>query len=139
MNEKIYRKESLDKVKSPDNLNDYIRVSNPGVWLLLISVIVLFVGAFIWGIFGHVDSTVLTTIRVENGNAVCYVAKEDITSIAEDMTVKFENNEAVIESIGDISNDIYVCTLKAEAALPDGYYDGKIITKSYRPLSFIFN
>ena len=139
MNENIYRKESLEKVKSPNNLNDYIRVSNPAIWLLLISVVVLLIGAFIWGIFGHIDSTVITTIRAENGNAICYVAKEDITSVAKDMTVKFDDYEAVIDSIGDITNEVYVCTLKTNVSLPDGYYEGKIITKSYKPLSFIFN
>ena len=36
MNEEIFRKKSLDKVKSPENLDDYIRVSNPGVWLFIL-------------------------------------------------------------------------------------------------------
>ena len=49
MSEEIFRKKSLDKVKSPENLDDYIQVSNPGVWLLLVSVIILLAGACVWG------------------------------------------------------------------------------------------
>ncbi len=41
MQEKLFR----EKVKSPENLDDYIRISNPGVWLLLVSAIVLLIGA----------------------------------------------------------------------------------------------
>ena len=67
MNEEIFRKKSLDKVKSPESLDDYIRVANPGVWLLLISIIVLLAGACIWGFFGHIDSTVPAAVHVENG------------------------------------------------------------------------
>ena len=70
MNEEIFKKKSLDKVKSPESIDDYIRVSNPGVWLLLISVIVLLIGAVVWGIFGRIDSTVSASVRIENGTAV---------------------------------------------------------------------
>ena len=80
MSEEIFRKKSLDKVKSPENLDDYIQVSNPGVWLLLISVIVLLAGACVWGIFGHIDSTVETSIRAENETVVCYITNDAISS-----------------------------------------------------------
>ena len=139
MSEEIFRKKSLDKVKSPESLDDYIRVSNPGVWLLLISVIVLLIGAVVWGIFGHIDSTVSATFRVENGEAVCYIAEENIKGITEGMTVKFDGKEAVIESIGAKENSEYACTLKTDDALTDGFYDGEVVTKSYNPLSFVLN
>ena len=41
MSEKLFRKQSLDKVTSPEQLNDYVRVSNPGVWMILAAVIIL--------------------------------------------------------------------------------------------------
>ena len=139
MREEIFRKKSLDKVKSPESLDDYIRVSNPGVWLLLISVIVLLAGACVWGIFGRIDSTVPATVRMKNGMAVCYVAEENIKGIAEGMTVHFEGKEAVIESIGGKENAEYICSLKTDVTLKDGFYDGKVVTKSYHPLSFVLN
>ena len=44
MDNQLFRKKSLDKVSSPEQLNDYIRVSNPGVWIALTAVIVLLFG-----------------------------------------------------------------------------------------------
>ena len=76
MSEEIFRKKSLDKVKSPENLDDYIRVSSPGVWLLLISIVVLLIGVCVWSISGRIDSTVPVTVQVKNGTAVCYVAEQ---------------------------------------------------------------
>ena len=139
MSEEIFRKKSLDKVKSPESLDDYIRVSNPGVWLLLISVIVLLVGACVWGFFGHIDSTVPSVVCIENGNAVCYVDDADLSSLQTGLTVKFENTEAVITHIGEKTDLGYSCSLSTDSSLPDGYYEGKIVVKSYRPLSFVRN
>ena len=138
-NEELFRKKSLDKVKSPENLDDYIQVSNPGVWLLLVSVIILLAGACVWGIFGHIDSTAETRVQVENGTAVCYVADEDIASVQEGMTVKLGGFEAVIMEIGHKEDIGYVCVLKSTQTIPNGFYDGKIVTKSIKPLSFILN
>ena len=139
MNEEILRKKSLDKAKSPESIDDYIRVSSPGVWLLLISVIVLLIGAVVWGIFGHIDSTVSASVRIENGTAVCYIAEENMTSVKVGQTVKFEDHEAVIESVGNKTDDGYVCTLSNFYELADGFYEGKVIVESYKPLLFVLN
>lgn len=138
-NEELFRKKSLDKVKSPENLDDYIQVSNPGVWLLLISVIILLAGACVWGIFGHIDSTVETSVRADNETLVCFVANEAISSVQEGMTVKFNGFEAVIAEIGTNEENGYVCALKSGLTIPDGSYEGIIVTKSIKPLSFIMN
>lgn len=139
MSEEIFRKKSLDRVKSPERLDDYIRVSNPGIWLLLASVIALLVGACVWGIFGHIDSTVPATIQVKNGEAVCFVAESDITSIKIDMKVRFEDTETAISQIAEKSDDGYVCILSGPVSVPDGVYAGKVVTDSRKPLSFILN
>lgn len=139
MSEEIFRKKSLDKVKSPESLDDYIRVSNPGVWLLLISVIVLLAGACVWGIFGHIDSTVKADIRAEDGAVVCCIAEEDISSVKAGTTVNFGEYKAVITEIGQKGDRGYVCTLHPEQAVPDGLYEGKAVISSIRPLSFVLN
>ncbi len=52
----IYRKKSLDRVASPEQLNDYIRVTTPSVWIVLAAVVALLVGFIAWGIFGTVEA-----------------------------------------------------------------------------------
>lgn len=139
MSEEIFRKKSLDKVKSPENLDDYIKVSNPGIWLLLISVIVLLAGACVWGIFGHIDSTLETSIQAKDGTAVCYIAQEDVSSVKEGMTVRFNDYEAVITEVGQKEAEGYACVLQSGQTIPDGIYDGKIVTNSIKPISFVLN
>ena len=140
MEDELFRKKNLDKVKSPESLDDYIKVSNPGVWLLLTSVILLLAGAIIWGIFGKIDSSVQVAVRVENKNAVCYVSDEIVMNVNPGMTIQIEDFETTIGDIGEKMEDVgYVCELSSNGSLEDGFYTGKIIIKSYKPLSFILN
>ncbi|MCR5418705.1 MAG: hypothetical protein K6E84_07310 [Lachnospiraceae bacterium] len=53
----LFRKKSLDRVSSPEQLNDYIRVTTPSVWLVLLALILLLVGMLIWSVFGTVQGT----------------------------------------------------------------------------------
>lgn len=139
MTEEIFRKKSLDKVKSPENLDDYIQVSNPGVWLLLFSIIILLAGACVWGMFGHIDSTVDADVHLENGVAVCYIKEENISAVQAGMTVRFDGYEVVITEISKQESTGYVCKLQLDQQIPDGVYDGKIVTSSVKPLSFVLN
>ena len=59
--EKELKKNDPDKVSSPDKLDDYIRVTTPSVWIILGALLLLLVGAIIWGVFGEL------TIHNEDG------------------------------------------------------------------------
>lgn len=138
MNEEIYREKSLEKVKSPENLEDYIRVSNPSVWILIISIIVLLVGACVWGAVGHVDSTLDVNVRVEGGILTAYVDDAKVKDIRQGMIVKISDFETSISKI-ERDGQTYVCTLQTDKTLPEGFYDGKLVMERVRPLSFVFN
>ncbi len=139
MNEEVFRKKSLDKVKSPENLDDYIQLANPGVWLIIISVVVLLIGACIWGAFGHVDSIVETTVRVDDEVISCNIPTEDISFVMVGTAMKVGDYELEISSIGEETPMGYPCTLKSDENIEKGFYPGKIVIKSVKPLSFIFN
>lgn len=51
----LFRKKSIERVSTPEQLNDYIRVTTPSVWVALIATAVLMLGALAWGIFGSID------------------------------------------------------------------------------------
>ena len=43
----LYRKESMDRIQSPEQLNDYLRMTNPSIWVILCAVIVLLAGLLV--------------------------------------------------------------------------------------------
>ena len=63
MNNSIFRQKSIDKVSSPEKLDDYIRVTTPSVWITLAAITILLIGTIVWGIFGEL------TIHNDNGTA----------------------------------------------------------------------
>ena len=52
----IFREKSLNRVSSPEQLDDYIRVTTPPVWLILLALFILIVGIFVWATFGSVTA-----------------------------------------------------------------------------------
>ena len=54
MNNSIFRQKSIDKITSPEKLDDYIKVTKPSVWITLIAIVLLLAGTVVWSIFGEV-------------------------------------------------------------------------------------
>ena len=139
MNEKLFRKKSLEKIKSPEILDDYIRVSNPGIIILLVSVILLLAGAFIWGAFGYLESKIPVNVLVEQGAGICYIEEKDAPLVKEGMTVRFENTEGVIAEMKEEQYWGHYALVEINSSIPNGNYDGEIILSRYRPITMIFN
>lgn len=133
--EDIFRKKNLDKVNSPENLNDYIKVSNPGMWLIIAAVLVLIAGACIWGFFGHIDTSVPTTATVENGVAYFALESEDVN---EGTVFEIGGEKCVVDTVENSEAGL-ARLARAKTSLPDGKYEAKIITESVKPISFILN
>lgn len=138
MSEKLFRKKSLDKIASPESLTDYIRVTNPGVWLVLAALIVLLAGACVWAIFGRMETKLPVTAKVENGMAAITLTADEAEKVAPGESVIFDGGEGVILTIeGPDEAGLY--TAAAEMNAPDGTLRAEIVTESVSPMSFIVN
>lgn len=158
MNTTIFRKSSIDRVNSPEQLNEYIRVANPGVWLILAAIVVLLVGVLIWAIFGTVETTIETGVAVEGGTAVCYVSAEDAQRLEAGMSVSVNDVSGKIKSVAaapiqidDTFSDYILYRTEfmkgdfcyaVEVELPglaDGVYAAVITVDSTHPISFVIH
>ena len=156
MNNQIFRKKSLEKVSSPEQLDDYIRVSNPGVWMVLVTVIVLLVGVCVWGVFGRLETTVGSAAVVKNGEMSLYIKEQHLGKINEGMIVRVKDREYVITSVETVPKTIpdgfdeYMLHLSGmhvgewvfgvtamDTDLPEGVYKAEIVIESVAPMSFI--
>ena len=57
----IFRKTSLDRLSSPEQLDRLITVTSPKVWLILITIGIVLACGIIWGIFGKIPVRVDTS------------------------------------------------------------------------------
>ena len=52
----IFREKSMEHVSGPEELNDYIRVTTPSVWLVLAALILPLAGMLAWSVLGTVEA-----------------------------------------------------------------------------------
>ena len=155
-NETIFREKSIERISSPDQLNDYVKLSDPGIWFILAAITVILAGACIFGVFGHIDSTVPGVGIVSEGDMVCLIKKEYGSRFTNDMKVKIDNVEynASLRSdkpvtvrdsmdpyalhVGDLQPGEWVYELDVQGIFADGTYEALLVTEEISPLSFLF-
>lgn len=156
-NNSVFRKKSMERISSPEQLNDYIRVSNPGVWLLLTAVVILLIGVCVWTLFGTVESSVKVCAVSSGSETLCYIREADREACTAGMPVEIggvrytlgepsavpqkvdEDFEEYALHIGNLIVGEWVYAAEVNAALPAGVYSAKIITEQIAPASFIFD
>ena len=130
----IFRKETLERISSPERLTDYLRVTSPGIWVVLVAIIIMLVGFFVWMSVGIIETTVPVGVSTQNRRATVAI-KSDVNTMSKDMTLRVGGKEATILST---STDNYGRTVgQAEVDLPDGMYDGTLVIESVHPISFL--
>lgn len=130
----IFRKETLERISSPERLTDYLRVTSPGIWIVLVAIIIMLVGFFVWMSVGTIETTAPVGVSTHNRRATVAV-KSEVNAMSKDMTVRVGGKEATILST---STDNYGRTVgEAEVDLPDGMYDGTLVIESVHPISFL--
>jgi hypothetical protein len=53
----IFREKALNQIKTVEDLSDYIRVTTPSAWLLILAAAIILGALLIWGFFGSVALT----------------------------------------------------------------------------------
>jgi HlyD family secretion protein len=58
MDQKIFRKESLENISSPEQLDSLMKVTTPVGWLALVAVGLIIAAVVLWGFWGSIPTTV---------------------------------------------------------------------------------
>lgn len=139
MSEEMFSKKNPEKISSPESLNVSIRVSSPGVWILMTAVIVLLAGFCLWGIFGHIDGMLTANAYANAGSVTCYISETDMDLVRVGAAVKLGGAEGTLTSIGEKNIRGIACTAVMETEIPDGMYEVQIAAEHIRPISFVLN
>ncbi len=55
---KLFRKEALNSIASPEQLDQQVRIVKPFHWIGVLGAVLLVTGVIIWGVFGNINSTI---------------------------------------------------------------------------------
>ena len=154
-NNDLFRKKSLESIAAPEQMNDYVKVIGPGVWIVIVAVIIFLSGVIIWGVFGKLETTDDTVAFVDEGLAVCYVEKETAEDIDSDSSIRIGGELTDIVSVSTVpieASSVYdagtlsdmgieghelLYPVTARSNLADGSYNTQIIVEQIHPMSFV--
>lgn len=139
MNESVFGEKAKEFERAPENLNDYIHVASPGIWILTIGMIFLLAGVLLWSLIGHIDRTVNVYSYSQDGKVICLVdeAYKDAAVIGQ--KVKINGIEGTIESVTSDNVFPISCEIVLPERLKNGIYNAEIVIERVKPISLITN
>ena len=167
MQNNLFKKSSMERISSPEKLNDFIKVSNPAGWMLLTTALAVVLGLLIWGIFGRLSETTVFSGHLKDGRLFCYAHDGSASQLSEGMeaTVSPQGSSQTFsgrivtvsehplsfdEASSGITSDYMLASLgitgwniavvlETDAPLYDGVvYTVSVVTDTYRPIEMVF-
>ena len=111
MENKLFRKSALDKISSPEQLNEYMKVAGPGIWCIMAALAVTFAAFFVWGVLGSIPETaeITGTALAPEGSETavyCFLTIDETKPLAVGMNVRVSPGYAPREQYGYIYGKI---------------------------------
>ncbi len=153
----LFRQKSLERISSPEQLSSYIRVATPSVWLLLTAIVILLAGVCVWGVFGHMDTTLPAAAVSQDGSVTAWVREADAEKIHAGSAVSIGSAEGMVLSVdaepvrvdetftdymrhvGSLRDGEWVFAVVLDVDCPDGVHAAQIVIDSVHPMSFVLN
>lgn len=133
----IFREKSLERISSPEEMDRYIRIPGPGIWLILAAMIVLLVSGCLWGIWGRLETVVTVVGTVAGGEMTASLASADAAGVEPGMEVDLGDEAVgVVGAVSD-NNDGTVTVGLETTNLADGKYQLNIVVERIRPVYFL--
>lgn len=153
MENQLFRKKSMDRISSPEELHDYLRVTSPRLWMILGAIVVLLVGFIAYASTATLENTMPIQVKLEtyeyedNGQVEkhtlvdCTLPLSELELIQPGMTVRFAGQRGKVNSLYTVEDRLGVLFEMENAylGLPDGLYDAELVLESTTPIRFLWN
>jgi hypothetical protein len=138
MNASIFRKKSLDRISSPEAIDDYIKIMRPGMWLVLAAILLVLAAAVIWSITGRIETTLTAQGRVAGQQVTLELTQDQMSGVAVGSEVRV--GEAVGEVLAVTQDAQDAGRFQVVASAPgaaDGVACVTLVTERIAPITFL--
>ena len=157
MEKGLFRKKSLERISSPEELHDYMRVTTPRLWMILSAILLLLVGFIVYASTAVMENTAQIKLEIEqypipseDENTPAFttnLSAELPQSMKEQVNIGMvvrlgDEDVGTVQWIGIInSNQVYLLIEPKQYYLPvpAGEYDAELVLESTTPISFLWN
>ena len=157
--------EKITRINSPEQLNSYIRITKPGVWIILAAIIAFLAGFFIWIFTGELEISFEARIFTQNdSSSIAFLNYDQISRLKQGMTVRIRDTKITgtvtgvsddVISDGDVKkligsrnfnsmklhehDNLFLTTVKfAGFKVPERVTEALFITEKIKPVHFLF-
>ena len=130
----LFRKKTVDKISSPEQLTEYLKVTSPRMWIILAAVIMVLAAVVVWGILGRMETVEDAKVLVTAGRARIVIS--DPSELERGMILRIDGQEFSIN--GTVSDEFGRSVGIATVTLPDGSYDGTVVIDQTRAVLSLF-
>ena len=159
MENNLFRKKSLERISSPEELHDYMRVTGPRLWMLLGAILALLAGFVVYASTVTMENTVRIPVKVETFETTQEYQEQGGSPRYSLVSSKLPNfmmdtlKPGMVLRLGDATGKLDLISTVAEeeesslvfemdndyVALPDGTYEAELVLESTTPISFLWN
>ena len=163
----LFRQKSVERISSPEDLHEYMRVTSPRLWMILGAIAVLLAGFIVFASTATMENTMKIQVEAVNYPSVVLGADGEYSEgppetflsanlpigtkdvVENGMTVRIGDETAKVALIAVISEKdtqsgepevMLNITLDDETkVLADGIYDAELVIESTTPISFLWS
>ena len=158
----LFRQKSIERISSPEELHDYMRVTSPRLWMILAAVVVLLAGFIVYASTTTMENTrnikvtvsryelteeQMESIGLENGDGAYSVYAEmpieQGEGVKTGMKLRLGSAEGHVSLVAAANNDQVVTVIfeidRGIVPVNSGEYDAELVLESTTPISFLWN
>ena len=83
-------------------MDEYVRVTNPSVWVVLATCATLLVGLYAWDILGTAETSVSVYATRVKGETVCFLSAEKASTVHVGDSANVDGKLMEVESLSDV-------------------------------------
>ena len=138
MKPQIEKIANAKQITSPDQLHDYLHVTNATVWIVMALIILLLVVSLIWSSQTTIDSYTDATAKVTGRSMIVRIDDPKLQDqIKSGMKILVGDTETKVVSVGRDENGQLFAV--AGTTLANGTYTARIVYKQTKVLNLLFN
>ena len=100
--EKKDKNEAASAVRSLDELDRAVKITTPGIWMVILACFSLLAGVMAWGMYGTVSNGVFASGVFEDGKLVCILDPDEEKIIETGDIAVIDGQTLTVEKIADI-------------------------------------
>jgi hypothetical protein len=77
MQNQIFSEKAMNKLKTADDLEQYVQITNPRVWIIMAACAALLTGLLVWAFFGTAATTVEARAAMLEEKMQCFLPSEE--------------------------------------------------------------